>query len=73
MEGRKRGEGERKCGGTRVGRGWVGVAMKGLSGSSKYLYCSMIRARVKERERGERQRNGWIESVHPFINSIPDP
>lgn len=70
MEGRKRGEGEEMR--WDVGEGVSGVAMKGLSGSSKYLYCSMIRAREKERE-GERQRNGWIESVHPFINSIPDP
>lgn len=56
MEGRKGREG--KCRGTQGREGGRG-AMRGLSGSSKYLYCSMIRGRVKERE-GERKRKGEI-------------
>lgn len=34
--------------------------MRGLSGSSKYLYCIMIRARVNER-RGKAEDWGDIE------------
>ena len=33
-----------------------GGAMRGLSGSSKYLYCIMIRATVKEEEGEGRER-----------------
>lgn len=59
MEGgreRGRGNAEGRKGGGDGGGG--GGAMRGLSGSSKYLYCIMIRATVKEgdgegRERGE--------------------
>lgn len=60
---------EGKCGGMEGGKGRG--AIRGLSGSSKYLYCIMIRAGVKERD-GERHRKGQIECVHPLINFIPD-
>lgn len=42
--------------------------MRGLSGSSKYLYCIMIRTRVNERG-GEAEDGGDIErpSVYQFL------
>lgn len=55
--GRERGRGNAE--GRKGGGDGGGGAMRGLSGSSKYLYCIMIRATVKE-EDGEGRERGDI-------------
>ncbi len=73
--------------GERRGRGLRGACNRGLSGSSKYLYCMMICASKRRRcvrasmcvygeEEGwererERERGEEETSSHPVINIIP--